>query len=270
MSDKLVKVAAYSIPVEAHAARGLLEAEGIRAVLEGEGAVNVFSGVQGLGGKITLNVAESDAERAVALLADVVDGPPPDDSRLWLCPLCGDAVDVDKPACPACATPRPETWQVRSALSSPRFNSDSQEIQSEAPPGRSTVTSDTPIEAVPWAREEEEERPARGTPGPRQPPPPQRRPGPCCVAGRRVRLGPRSPGRAGGGVPARVGTLRAPTNGRGCSGRRAPGRSRAVPGRSRGDTGRRRGCGRRVRSGRRSRRRPSVCRRRRPAPWGGT
>ena len=164
MSDKLVKVAAYSIPVEAHAARGLLEAEGIRAVLEGEGAVNVFSGVQGLGGKITLNVAESDAERAVALLADVVDGPPPDDSRLWLCPLCGDAVDVDKPACPACATPRPETWQVRSALSSPRFNSDSQEIQSEAPPGRSTVTSDTPIEAVPWAREEEEERPARGTP----------------------------------------------------------------------------------------------------------
>ncbi len=163
MPDKLVEVAAYSIPVEAHAARGLLEAEGIRAVLEGEGAVNVFSGVQGLGGKITLNVAESDAERAVALLADVVEGPPPDDSRLWLCPLCGDAVDVDRPVCPACQTPRPDTWQVRSAMSSSPFKSGSDDIQTEPPPNRSTVTSDTPIEAVPWAREEEEDRPAPET-----------------------------------------------------------------------------------------------------------
>ncbi len=157
MADKLVEIAAYSIPVEAQVARGLLEAEGIRAVLEGEGAVSVFSGVQGLGGKITLHVAESDAERALALLADVVEGPPPDDSRLWLCPLCGDAVDIDALACPACETPRPETWQVRSAMAAPQFNSDSEDIQNEAPLDHSTVTSDTPIEAVPWAREEEEE-----------------------------------------------------------------------------------------------------------------
>ena len=158
MSDKLVEVAAYSIPVEAHAARGLLEAEGIRAFLEGEHAVNVFAGIQC---RITLHVAESDAERAVALLADVVEGPPPDDSRLWLCPLCGDAVGIDATVCPACETPRPETWQVYSATGGNPFNSDSEDIQSEAPPDRSTVTSDTPIEAVPWAREEEEDQPSR-------------------------------------------------------------------------------------------------------------
>ena len=166
MSDKLVEVAAYSLPVEAHAARGLLEAEGIRAVVEGEGAVNVFSGVQGIGGKITLHVAESDAERAVALLSEIVDGPPPDDSGLWLCPLCGDAVSIDAPACPACETPRPETWQVRSAMGAAPFNPESEDIQTEAPRNRNTITSDTPLEAVSWAREDEQDTADRETEAP--------------------------------------------------------------------------------------------------------
>ena len=141
--------------------------------------MNVFSGVQGLGGKITLNVAESDAERATALLAEIVDGPPPDDSRLWLCPLCGDAVDIDKPACPACETPRPETWQVRSAALGLQSNPDSNKIKSEPPLGQSKVTSDTPIEALSWTREDDEEdQSARAVPCPR-PGPPHRCGEPC-------------------------------------------------------------------------------------------
>src|ERR1700722_9550806 len=64
MSDKLVEVAAFSLPIEASAARGLLEAEGIKAVLCGEQVVGVL-GIQGLGGKVTLHVAESDADRAL-------------------------------------------------------------------------------------------------------------------------------------------------------------------------------------------------------------
>ena len=202
MADKLVEIAAYSIPVEAQVARGLLEAEGIRAVLEGEGAVSVFSGVQGLGGKITLHVAESDAERALALLADVVEGPPPDDSRLWLCPLCGDAVDIDALACPACETPRPETWQVRSAMAAPQFNSDSEDIQNEAPLDHSTVTSDTPIEAVPWAaRGRGGDGAGAGTVHSPRPPSSHRCIGPGCGVDRGVRLGPGPAHKAGGIQP---------------------------------------------------------------------
>jgi hypothetical protein len=160
MSDKLVEVAAFNNPVEAHAARGLLEAEGIRSVVEGEELMTAFAGIQSIGGRITLNVAECDAVRAVALLADVVEGPPPDDSQLWLCPLCDDAVDIDEPFCPSCRTARPETWQPSAAP--PDFSSPSvsEDIQAETPPDRSRITSDAPIEDAPWARENDEKETA--------------------------------------------------------------------------------------------------------------
>ena len=157
MSDRIVEVAAFSNPVEAHAAHGLLEAEGVRAFLVGEGSANAFSGVPGVGGKITLHVAESDAERAVGILACVVEnrddeeGRPSDDARVWLCPLCGDAVSDTFAVCPACETSRPEglpSTAVMAAMEPAPASQDIQEAPTTAPGG---ITSDTPIEAVPSA-----------------------------------------------------------------------------------------------------------------------
>jgi hypothetical protein len=161
MSDKLVEVAEFGRSLEAHVAHGLLEAEGIRAVLSGEAAVNIFGGVPA-GGKITLHVAESDAERAVGILAaaeadraDEEDRPPSENDPVWICPVCGDAVADRLPACLACGTPRPEglkSTAVMAALPSAPPTHDIQQTPTERT-GR--VTADTPLEAVPSAAEDD-------------------------------------------------------------------------------------------------------------------
>jgi hypothetical protein len=160
MSDKLVFVAAFAMPVEAQLARGLLEADGIKAFLTGGGSVNVFSGVQGLGGQIRLQVAEGDADRAAEILAphfdratDDGDAESGDDAALWLCPLCGDAVSEDLDFCPACDTPRPAGRQSLAVTSVPRHAQVSQEIQEEPAVKHEKITSDEPLEAAPLALE---------------------------------------------------------------------------------------------------------------------
>jgi hypothetical protein len=159
MSDKLVLVATFSLPVEAQLARGRLEADGIKALLGGDESVNVFSGIQGVGGKLTLHVAEADAERAAAILAEHLDKADDDgdagraDDALWLCPLCGDAVRDDLDVCPACQTPRPEARKSRAVTSGPRRGPDSPDIQQTPTTTPAEITADTPIEAVPSAVE---------------------------------------------------------------------------------------------------------------------
>jgi Putative prokaryotic signal transducing protein len=155
MSDKLVFVAAFNMPVEAQLARGLLEADEIKAFLTGGESVNVFSGVQGLGGQIRLQVADADAERAAAILAPHFDHHPDDDgaesgdhAALWLCPLCGDAVGNDLDVCPACETPRPAARESLGVTAIPRRRPVSQEIQEEPAVKPEKFTSDEPLEAA--------------------------------------------------------------------------------------------------------------------------
>ena len=161
MSDKLVEVASYTMPIEAELARGRLEAEGIHAILTGGGAGNVFLGIQGIGGQFRLQVAAGDAERAIIILLSHSDkeeenGPlPPDEDSLWLCPLCGDAVADGVTVCPACETPRPAPAKANAVAAVPRHNPASRDVQEEPTARPDKITSDTPTESVPAAVEDD-------------------------------------------------------------------------------------------------------------------
>jgi hypothetical protein len=162
MAGKLVLVAAYSMPIEAQVARGQLEAEGIQAVLMGDQTVNVFSGIQGVAGQIELHVPEQDAERAAAILAvhfrdrdEERDSPPMDDSALWVCSLCGDAMSEELSVCPSCETPRAEGRKSKAVTAVPRHKPNSADVQQERSPNPVKITSDTPLEAVPSAMEDD-------------------------------------------------------------------------------------------------------------------
>ena len=165
MSEKFVTLAAFPRSAEAELARGRLEAEGIKAFLMGGGSVDVFGGIQGLGG-ISLQVSEVDAMRATAILAAVEaererqDGDPEsDDAVLWLCPLCGDAVRDDLSVCPSCETPRPAPEKSQAVTAASRRPAASQDVQEDPVPKPDKVTSDTPLEAVPSAVEDDLEVP---------------------------------------------------------------------------------------------------------------
>ena len=162
MSEKFVTLAAFHMPVEAQLARGRLEAEGIKAFLTGGGSVDLFGGIQGVGGLIDLQVSEADAERAAEILAAHEDerhgsdgDAVADDTALWLCPLCGDAVGDDLNVCSSCETPRPAPRKSPAITAVPRHNPASQEVQEQAAAKSDKVTSDTPLEAVPSAVEDD-------------------------------------------------------------------------------------------------------------------
>jgi hypothetical protein len=72
MSDRLTTVASYDTVAKAEAARAALEAAGIRAALtDGEIVALGFLNWSPLGGTY-LQVAEADADRAAAVLADAL------------------------------------------------------------------------------------------------------------------------------------------------------------------------------------------------------
>ena len=143
MSDKLVEVAAYSLPVEAHAARGLLEAEGIRAVVEGEGSGRRILGRsrhrreghlarrgirRGAGGGLAFRDrrwAAAGRLRPVAL---------PAMRRRRQHRRAGLSGVRDAPA---------GNLASASAMGAAPFNPESEDIQTEAPRNRNTITSDT-------------------------------------------------------------------------------------------------------------------------------
>ena len=107
-------------------------------------------------------VAEADAERAADILAahekeegDGGDERLADDSALWLCPLCGEAVNDDLTVCPSCETPRPAPTKSPAVTATPRHNPASQDVQEKPVPKAETITSDTPLEAVPSTVEDD-------------------------------------------------------------------------------------------------------------------
>lgn len=65
---KLVQIAAYVYPWEAHLAQGRLEANGIKAFVFDEGIVTAHPFISNAVGGVKLMVEQSDAERALAIL----------------------------------------------------------------------------------------------------------------------------------------------------------------------------------------------------------
>lgn len=69
MAGKLVTVATFDMPTEAHLAKGLLEANGLAAFLADELTVGVAWHLSNAVCGIKLQVAENDAERAAGILS---------------------------------------------------------------------------------------------------------------------------------------------------------------------------------------------------------
>ena len=97
IADRLVVVATFQEPTQAHVARSLLESAGIRAALDGEYHIAMDWFVSNAMGGVKLIVHERDFETATWLLHEVrLDKSAPeitdetdDDASLEKCPFCG-------------------------------------------------------------------------------------------------------------------------------------------------------------------------------------
>lgn len=99
-SDRLVTVAAFSEPIEAHLARSRLECEGLSCSLADEHIVGVYwLSTQAVGG-VKLQVRERDREQALRVLEEA--SARPASSAEWV------TGDLDAPRCPACGSLRVE------------------------------------------------------------------------------------------------------------------------------------------------------------------
>jgi hypothetical protein len=113
MADKLVTVMTFDQSFEAQLAKNLLENEGITSVVCGEYSSNILSlgTAVGLPRQIALQVRENDAQRAVALLAEVELNKNWEDeaesgSDVWICSICGEPISNRLSICYACQTSR--------------------------------------------------------------------------------------------------------------------------------------------------------------------
>jgi hypothetical protein len=96
LTRRLVTVASYPTPIEAHLARGRLEAEGLTPVLADEHLVALHGlATLALGG-VKLQVPSEEAARARRALAEVA-APLPRSARYL-------TADLDAPRCPACGS----------------------------------------------------------------------------------------------------------------------------------------------------------------------
>lgn len=142
MAESFVTVAEYSQSFEAHLARGMLEAEGIKVYLSGDLTAETWMML----GLVKLEVSESDAPRALALLEKQAEEKATrqqgleeatQDPSLWVCQLCGSAVGISDKICSGCATPRDairEPWSSpkRNRAHMPKPSGPSEMIQTEA------------------------------------------------------------------------------------------------------------------------------------------
>jgi hypothetical protein len=111
MTDKLVTVMNFSNSFEAQLAKNLLENEGITSTLSGELSSDVLFGTGLSYHQITLQVHEDDAQRAVAILAEVALNKNWEDEAesgtdVWICSICGEPISNNLSICYACQTPR--------------------------------------------------------------------------------------------------------------------------------------------------------------------
>ena len=94
-------------PTEAHLVRGLLEANGIVAVVHGEILFSVRGETPMTADTLpSVWVAESDAARARALLAEYGPHASPSGAIAWICPSCGERIEAQFTECWRCAAGR--------------------------------------------------------------------------------------------------------------------------------------------------------------------
>ncbi len=103
--DRLVGIASFASPVEAHLARGRLLADGIEAALTGEHTAGLLSGLHG----VRLWVRELDRERALALIP--AEGPGGGRRSAHFV-----TADLDAPRCPRCRSLAVESDPLRRPL----------------------------------------------------------------------------------------------------------------------------------------------------------
>jgi rubrerythrin len=111
MADKLVTVMTFNQSFEAQLAKNLLENEGIVSVVTGEFSSDILLGTVLGRNQIALQVHEEDAQRAVALLAEVELNKDWEDEAesgtdVWICSICGEPISNNLSICYACQTPR--------------------------------------------------------------------------------------------------------------------------------------------------------------------
>jgi hypothetical protein len=101
----------FSNSFEAQLAKNLLENEGITSTMSGELSSDVLFGTGLSYHQIALQVREDDAQRAVALLAEVELNKDWEDEAesgtdVWICSICGEPISNNLSICHACQTPR--------------------------------------------------------------------------------------------------------------------------------------------------------------------
>ncbi len=111
MADKLVTVMTFNNSFEAQLAKNLLENEGITSVVTGEFSSDVLLGTVLGRNQIALQVHEDDAQRAVALLAEVElnknwEEEAESGADVWICSICGEPISNRLSICSACQSPR--------------------------------------------------------------------------------------------------------------------------------------------------------------------
>jgi predicted RNA-binding Zn-ribbon protein involved in translation (DUF1610 family) len=99
MNEKLVTVASFPQPIEAHIAKGRLEAEGILCFLGDENIVSVHPFYSNAVGGVKLKVREEEAEQALAILHEINSEEPEPNTfeaeghvtsdNTVICPNCG-------------------------------------------------------------------------------------------------------------------------------------------------------------------------------------
>ena len=109
--DRLVEIAAFPYPLEAHLAAARLRTEGVAVSLSGEHAAGLLSGVN----CVRLWVRESDRARALAVLAPV--GSKARTSRLSTDFVTGDLTATRCPQCGGLAVERERAyWPLLAVL----------------------------------------------------------------------------------------------------------------------------------------------------------
>jgi hypothetical protein len=127
MPEEFVTLASYRSPLEAQLSLALLRDGGVNAFLTGDISSNTFSGVEGLGGPVQIQVPAADAQRAADILATAEqekldhdwEARAEADAAVWVCSLCGEPVPLERPACPSCQTPR-EALRREPSCAAPR------------------------------------------------------------------------------------------------------------------------------------------------------
>jgi hypothetical protein len=114
-NENFVTVATFDKTFEAELAKNLLESEGIASTASGELTADILPfGNAGGSDQIVLQVRESDAQRAVAILAEVAaakldqnwEEEAESGSDVWLCSICGEPISNRLSICYSCQTPR--------------------------------------------------------------------------------------------------------------------------------------------------------------------